>query len=218
MIWIQIICFVDRASQYIRINETNLKHCLLSVCFVYRPVHVSGIFVAHHQEVEASWNVMAHAQKPHFVFWRNGWVYLNRRGRQFSRILAAEVCASAVVMLGTTCSEVVRRVLATYSIRQFSLHLPSRASPLAITFQLESTPYIYNNWYSQLKRTISTNCCIYIRCTSSWWAINMPKVDGRNVLRINSASCWFYLYEDMNTFCLWAFWKFIIIFNDIQFK
>ena len=28
-------------------------------------------------------------------------------GRQFSRLLAAEVCASAVVMLGTPCSGVV---------------------------------------------------------------------------------------------------------------
>ena len=28
------------------------------------------------------------------------------RGRQFSRLLAAEVCASAVVMLDTPCSEV----------------------------------------------------------------------------------------------------------------
>jgi len=32
-----------------------------------------------------------HAQKPDFVFRRNGRVHLNRRGRQFSRILAAEV-------------------------------------------------------------------------------------------------------------------------------
>jgi hypothetical protein len=31
------------------------------------------------------------------------------------------------------------RVLATHSIRQFPLHLPSRASPCAITFQLDST-------------------------------------------------------------------------------
>ena len=60
-------------------------------------------------------------------------------GRQFSRLLAAEVCASAVVMLDTPCSEVVWRVLATYSIRQFPLHFPSRASPCAITFQLDST-------------------------------------------------------------------------------
>jgi len=52
-------------------------------------------------------NVMAHAQKPDFVFRRNGRVHLIRQGGQFSRILAAEVCASAVVMLDTACSEVV---------------------------------------------------------------------------------------------------------------
>ena len=67
---------------------------------------------------------MAHAQKPDFVFRRNGRVHLNRQGRQFSRLLAAEVCASAVVMLDTPCSEVVWRVLATHSIRQFPLHFP----------------------------------------------------------------------------------------------
>jgi len=76
-------------------------------------------------------------QKPDFVFRRNGRVHLNRRGRQFSRLLAAELCASVVVMLDT-CSEVVRRVLATHSIRQFPLHFPSRASPCAITFQPDS--------------------------------------------------------------------------------
>jgi len=47
---------------------------------------------------------MAHAKKPDFVFRRNGQVHLNRQGRQFSRLLAAEVCASAVVMLDTSCS------------------------------------------------------------------------------------------------------------------
>ena len=85
------------------------------------------------------WNVMAHVQKPDFVFRRNGRVHLNRRGRQFSRLLAAEVCASAVVMLDTPCSEVVWKVLATHSIRQFPLHFSSHASPCAITFQLDST-------------------------------------------------------------------------------
>ena len=89
--------------------------------------------------VDLVWNVMAHEQKPDFVFLRNGRVHLNRCGRQFSRLLAAEVCASAVVMLDTPCSGVVWRVLATHSIRQFALHFPSRASPCAITFQLEST-------------------------------------------------------------------------------
>jgi len=83
---------------------------------------------------------MAHAQKPDFAFRRNGRVHLNRWGRQFSRLLAAEVCASAVVILDTPSSEVVWRVLVTHSIRQFPLHFPSRASPCAITFQLDSTP------------------------------------------------------------------------------
>jgi hypothetical protein len=39
--------------------------------------------------VDCIWNVMAHAQKPDFVFRRNGRVHLNRQGRQFSRLLAA---------------------------------------------------------------------------------------------------------------------------------
>jgi hypothetical protein len=90
------------------------------------------------QLVDCVWNVMAHAQKPDLVFRRNE-LHLNRRGRQFSRLLAAEVCASAVVMLVTPCSEVVWRVLATHSIRQFPLHFPCRASPCAIRFQPEST-------------------------------------------------------------------------------
>ena len=74
-----------------------------------------------------------------FVFRRNWRVHLNRRGRLFSRLLAAELCSSAVVMLDTQSLEVVWRVLATHSIRQFPLHFSSRASPSAITFQLEST-------------------------------------------------------------------------------
>jgi hypothetical protein len=96
--------------------------------------------------------VMAHAQKPDFVFRRNGRVHLNRRRRQFSRLLAAEVCASAVVMLDTPCSEVVWRVLATHSIRQFPLHFPFRASPCAIRFQTLSNshrPGIIKTWGQQ---------------------------------------------------------------------
>ena len=89
--------------------------------------------------VDCVWNVMAH--EPDLVFQRKGRVNLNRRGRQFSRLLAAEVCTSAVVMLDTPCSEVVWRVLATHSIRQFPLHFPSRVSPGAITFQLDSTHF-----------------------------------------------------------------------------
>jgi hypothetical protein len=112
---------------------------------------------------------MAHAQKPDFVFRRNGRVHLNRRGLQFSRLLAAEVCPSAVVMLDTPCSEVVWRVLATHSIRQFPLHFPSRASPCAITFQLNSTanPHlclsVCDNSYHLLCQVtnVASSCPIY---------------------------------------------------------
>jgi len=84
-------------------------------------------------------NVMAHAQKPDFVFRQNGRVHLNWWGHQFSWLLAAEVCASAVVMLDTPCSREVWRVLATHSIHQFPLNFASCASPCAITFQLDYT-------------------------------------------------------------------------------
>ena len=69
--------------------------------------------------------MMAHAQKPDFVFLRNGRVHLKRQGRQFSRLPAAEVCASAVVMLDTPCCEVVCTVLAIHPIRLFPLHFPN---------------------------------------------------------------------------------------------
>jgi len=85
------------------------------------------------------WN----AQKPDFVFRPNGRVHLNWRGRQFSRLLAAEVCASAVVMLDTPCSEVVWRVLATHAIHFPSLRhrVPSHFNwtlPLALLMFLQS--------------------------------------------------------------------------------
>ena len=57
--------------------------------------------------VDCIWNVMAHAQKPDSVFHQNEQVHLNQRGRQFSRLLSAEVCASALVMLDTPRSKVM---------------------------------------------------------------------------------------------------------------
>jgi len=87
-----------------------------------RTIHLSPKKIS---VVDCGWNVMAHAQKANFIFRRNGRVHLNLAGGlQFSRLLAAEVCASAVVMLDTPCSEVVWRVLATHSIRQFPFTSP----------------------------------------------------------------------------------------------
>jgi hypothetical protein len=123
----------------------HFLHCVLVALGIQHAMRMRRIILSSVacSVVEASWNVMAHVQKPDFVFRRNGRVHLKRRGRQFSRLLAAEVCASAIVMLDTPCSEVVRRVLATYSIRQFTLHFSSRASPCATTFQLDSTMFFH---------------------------------------------------------------------------
>jgi len=56
-----------------------------------------------HSVVVQKRNVMAHAQKLDLAFQRHGRVHLYRRGCQFSRLLGAEVCASAVVMLDRPC-------------------------------------------------------------------------------------------------------------------
>jgi hypothetical protein len=97
--------------------------------------------------LDCVWNVMAHAQKPDFVFRRNGRVHLNRQGRQYGRPVTAAVCASAVVMLDTPCYEVVWRVLATHSIFQLPLHFLSLASPCVITFQLDCFSETYGIRY-----------------------------------------------------------------------
>jgi len=79
---------------------------------------------------------MAHTHKPDLVFQRNGRVHLNRRGCQFSQLLAVEECGS----VDSDCIDRVptysTRLLATHSIRIFPLHFPSRASPCAIRFQM----------------------------------------------------------------------------------
>ena len=104
----------------------HLNHCATVVPPItlqnIQPFHSLSMHPLHH--VDCFWNVMAHAQKPVFVFRPYGRVHLNRRGRPFSRLLAAEVCASAVLMLDTRRSEVVWRVLATHSFRQFRLYPP----------------------------------------------------------------------------------------------
>jgi hypothetical protein len=152
--------------------------------------------------VEASWNVMAHAQKPDFFFRRNGRVHLNRRGRQFSRLLAAELCASAVVMLDTPCSEVVWRILATHSIRQFPLHLFSCASPCAITFQLGSNRKWFR-WHAATPSPLSQ-----ARLTRSGLIQNSRRLlyelpsNSRTAI---SAATWCYLFKNVVLFCCVSF-------------
>jgi len=87
--------------------------------------------------------LMAHAQKPDFVFPRNRRVHLNRRGRQFSRLLAAELCASAEVILDTPRSEGVWEywLPTPFASLPFTSTppLPRGASLCAIRFQTHFT-------------------------------------------------------------------------------
>ena len=116
---------LQASKQYIKIFIT-VKRLVISHIMIWNLIN-------------CVWNVTAHAQKPDYFFRWDGRVHLNWQGRKFSRLLAADLCASAVIMLDTPCSEVVWRVLATHSIRQFPLHFPSRASQCAITLELDST-------------------------------------------------------------------------------
>jgi len=113
---------------------------------VHEVEDVSELLTPSRQILEASWNVEGHAQKPDFrLLAKRTSPFKSAGDVKFSRLLAAEVCASAVVMLDTPCSGVVWGVLATHSIRQFPLLFPSLASTCAITFQLESARVIRVN-------------------------------------------------------------------------
>ena len=88
---------------------------------------------------------MAHAQKPDLVFLRNGRVHLNWRRGQFCGLLAAEVCASAVVMvvmLDTPCSEVECKTTG-YPLHSHvypSLHLPC----VTVCHQVSTELYLFD--------------------------------------------------------------------------
>jgi len=77
--------------------------------------------IIRYHNVEASWNVMAHAQTPDFVFRQNRWVHLHRWGRQFSRLPAAEVCASAFTV-GSNAGHTMCR--GSVKGTGYPLHLP----------------------------------------------------------------------------------------------
>jgi hypothetical protein len=134
--WKRIICCTTRWFKAHNTAQSNITGAHYTKDR-YSPASCS--IMTNSKLLEASWNVMAHAQKPDFFFRRKGRVRLNWRGRRFSRLLAAELCASAVVMLDTPCSEAECKTAGYPLFRHFPLHYPSRASPCAITFQLEST-------------------------------------------------------------------------------
>jgi len=165
---------------------------------------------------------MAHAQKPDFVFRRNERVYLNRRGRQFSRLLAGELCASVCRVCtarASLCSAVMWRLLVTHSILLFPLHFSSRASPCAVTFQMDSTTswpcskgllqarclQVWNHLMLRSDLVAVEGCCdpcvcsqvdpfICGRCTQIWFRRNIYIVLGIMDCVI-SASDWVQLFK-----------------------
>jgi len=112
--------------------------------------------------------VMAHAQKPDFIFRRNGRVHLNRQGASvqsttssrgvgisgsnagYTKFRGSVKCTGyplpspispSLLPCVTVCQHISTGLYLPVlnSIRQFPLHFSSRVSPCAITFQLDST-------------------------------------------------------------------------------
>ena len=92
---------------------------------------------------------------------------------------AAEVCASVVAMLDIPCFQVVWRVLATHSIRQFPLHFPSRASPCAFTFQLDCVYWI-GGWVEA-----KVNLVIVEKREISYPSRNVPRFIARSACSLS---------------------------------
>jgi len=109
---------------------------------------------------------MAHVQKPDLVFEQNGRVHLNRRGCQFSRLLAVKERGSA----DSNCIDRVptysARLLATHSIRIFPLHFPCRVSPCAIRFRTRYTTIMYSS--SESETSCSFHNCSLWQFTTYW--------------------------------------------------
>jgi hypothetical protein len=121
---------------------------------------------------------MAHAQKPDFVFRAKRTSPFKSAGGVSSVDYWQPRCAaSAVVTLDTPCSEVVWRALANHSIRQFPLHFPARASPCAITFQLDSTtlmPVMKQRFVHQLPNSYCSVTWTILH-TASWYILQPPQ-------------------------------------------
>ena len=136
-----------------------------------------------------------HAQKPDFVFRakRTSPLKIGRWGRQFSRLLPAELCASAVVMLDTACSEVFWRVLDTHCIRQFppSLPLPVR----------QHVPSHFN-WSLILEwRSVTGRC-------SQIWSLEYTAAVPPGVLEyfVNTLTLWFLpLFSNLSRVCIYIY-------------
>ena len=91
--------------------------------------------------VDCVWNVMAHAQKPDFVFRLNGRVHLNRQRASVQSTTGSRGVRFSGSNTGYTTlrGSVKGTGYPLHSPVSPSIPPPPRASPYAITFQLDST-------------------------------------------------------------------------------
>ena len=87
------LMFLDHTQRRATVGRTKTSS------YIYQHVAAPPVELL---PVDCVWNVMAHAQKPDFVFRRNGRVNLNRQGNQFTRLLAAEVLRNSGSNAGYT--------------------------------------------------------------------------------------------------------------------
>jgi len=104
---------------------------------------------------------MAHAQKPNFVFQRNGRVHLNRRGASVQSTTGSRGVRFSGNNAGYTMfrDSVKGTDYPLHSPVSPSLPLPPPPSPCAITFQLDST---VNYVVAALSHIIYTYVSLYI--------------------------------------------------------
>ena len=110
--------------------------------FVSMRNYGSPLSTKYDSKTDSVWNVMAHVQKPDFVFRRNGRVHLNRRGASVQPINGSR----SVHISGSNTGYTMFRgsVKSTgYPLHSpDSLSLPLPGSPCAITVQLDSDMYV----------------------------------------------------------------------------
>jgi hypothetical protein len=124
---------------------------------------------------------MAHAQKPYFVFRRKGRVHLNRLGRQFSWLLGAKVCASALVMLDTPRSEVVWEYWLPSPFLSFPFTSPPVRHRVPSGFKRTLLYfYIYYDFKLIFMDSVNTSHSLVPskRKVTKWWTGNEVEING----------------------------------------
>jgi hypothetical protein len=123
---------------------------------------------------------MAHAQKPGFVFRRNGRVHLNRQGASVQSTTGSRGVRISSSNAGYSMFRGCAKSTDTHSIRQFPHHFPSRASPYAITFQLDSNTHFAHDINKQTTVSLVPFLSISIlQCLKQNWSKSSHYDDTR---------------------------------------